>query len=78
MSPARRKGGSEMSAIDTLTDGRLELARERIGSALWEIRAYGTRAISFGFGGEEEFEAYSRERLKGAEKGLVEALEALR
>ena len=66
-----------MSAVDALTDGRLELARERIGGALWEIRAYGTRAINFDFDSEEEFEAYSWERLKGAEKSLMEALEAL-
>ena len=66
-----------MSAIGSMADGRLALARERIGSALWEIRAYGTRAINFDFDSEEEFEAYSWERLKGAEKSLAEALEAL-
>ena len=66
-----------MSAIDALTDGRLALARNNIGIALEHIRVYGTRAVNLDFDSEDNFVDYTYERLKGAEKCLEEALEAL-
>lgn len=66
-----------MSDIDSMTDGRLALAREKIASALEDIRIYGTRAVNLDFDSEGNFVGYTYERLKGAEKSLEEALEDL-
>ena len=65
-----------MSAIDTLTDGRLALARDNIEAALSDLGAVRARASELAFC-DDEWNGYIGKVFTEQERLLREALEAL-
>ena len=65
-----------MSALDTLADGRLALARNNIGLALSDLGAVRARASELDFC-DKEWGGYIGEVFAEQERLLREALEAL-